>query len=463
MLGIPHPYLTPALSGIGGRIKTVPSDFIVSEVPLYTPCGRGEHTYFEVEKVDLSTLEALQRLARALDVDVRDLGYAGLKDRKGVTRQTLSIAGVDPGRVLALDVPQIRVLWAELHTNKLRIGHLRGNRFEVRLRDVCPDAEARARAVFRVIEERGVPNYFGPQRFGNRGNAHRIGRALLVRDHEAAVARILGHPATTEHNPDVVEARRAFMRGELAAALSLFPPTYREERRLLGYLLQAGTNYGGAVRRLGDVARRLYATAYQSYLFNLALARRLDVASGDLGALLEGDVAHLYRNGACFRVTDAAEAMERSRTFEIGPSGPIFGLKMLAPEGVEGRIEEEILAAEGLRSSDFHQLAQQLHLEGGRRPFRVLAEDLKWRIEGTDLSIEFFLPKGSYATTLLRELMKNERVPDAFYEDGEGEKHRLWRPEGAPPPCAEGSVRSELQDAPAVPDAGPSGNGGIED
>ncbi|MBI4602547.1 MAG: tRNA pseudouridine(13) synthase TruD [Planctomycetes bacterium] len=429
MLGIPHAYLTAGLPGIGGTIKQSPEDFYVEEVPLYEPAGEGEHTYFEILKTDLSTPAALDVLARELRRDVRELGYAGLKDRKAVTRQVISISHVDPETVAALKPPQIEILWARRHRNKLRVGHLKGNRFRIRIRGVGPGAETRARSCLDVLLEKGVPNYYGPQRFGLRGDAHRIGRAFLKRDDRAAVRRILGHPSSAEQNPSIVRARELFMAGDLEQALAAFPPSYREERRLLEYLRHAGENYAGARRRLGETSRKMYFTAYQSYLFNLTLSERLRRSGGCLERLYPGDLAFLHRNGAVFRVEDADREEPRARAFEISPSGPIFGMRMPCPDGLEGEVERGILEKEGIRAADFHRLMPGLQLEGGRRPLRVSLEDLVVRQEAEDLYLELFLSKGSYATTVLREIMKNDFVPEGFYEEGEAEKHDLWRPE----------------------------------
>jgi len=417
MLGIPHPYLTSSLPGIGGSIKQEPEHFVVVEVPLYTPCGSGEHSYFEIEKVDLSTLEALERLARELRIDVKDLGYAGLKDRKGVTRQTLSIAKVAPERLLEIRMSQLKVLWARLHTNKLRIGHLKGNRFRVRIQNIEPGSEGRARDILEVLSAVGIPNYYGPQRFGNRGDSHRIGRAFLKGDDRTAVRRILGHPASSERNPHVVEARKHFMAGAWKEALDAFPTAYRDERRLLVYFLEAGENYAGAKRKLRATSRKLYFSAYQAYLFNLVLEERLERTARDMGQLLRGDVAYIHRNGAVFLVDDPVAEEPRGRAFEISPSGPIFGKKMRQPEGLQSEIEGAILERQAITAKDFHQLMPRLRLEGGRRPLRVQVQDLSWRVEGPDLCLEFFLPKGCYATTLLRELMKEETVPEGFHEE----------------------------------------------
>ena len=236
------------------------------------------------------------------------------------------------------------------------------------------------------------------------------------------------------------------MNGDWQKALAAFPVTFREERRLLEYLLEAGQNYAGAKKRIREAHRKLYFSAYQSYLFNLALARRIKGGVGELRRLHQGDVAYLHKNGALFLVDDPAREEARAARFEISPTGPIFGKRMLAPLGLQAGIEREILAAEGVQPTDFHQLMPKLRLDGGRRPFRVRVEDLQWRIEGTDLHVEFFLPKGCYATTVLRELMKCDKVPEAYYEEGEEEKHGLWRPPAAEPPSAEGEADFEAED-----------------
>jgi tRNA pseudouridine13 synthase len=417
MIGIPHRYLTQELPGVGGIIRARLEDFVVEEVPLYTPCGKGEHVYFEVEKRDLSTLEALEWIGARLGREIRDFGYAGLKDRKGITRQTFSIAGVAPEDIQRLEIPKVRILRVERHSNKLRVGHLRGNRFEIRVRGVAPEARERVAGIVDRILELGIPNYFGPQRFGNRGDAQWVGRALLRHDPASAVRRILGAPAPTENNPNVVAARFLFLQYRWHEALERFPSSYREERRILQYLLRAGEKYDSAVGLLRPEVLRLYHSAFQSLLFNVVLERRLEVASGDLGRLCLGDVAILHRNGAVFRVEDPEAEAPRAARFEISPSGPIFGKNTLHPSGVEGEIESGVLGEHGLRAEDFHQLQQRCQLDGGRRPLRVPVADLDWTVDDEGLFLKFFLPKGSYATTFLRELMKNETVPPDYLED----------------------------------------------
>ena len=447
MIGIPHRYLTADLPGVQGDFKRDLDDFIVEEVPLYHPVDHGEHCFFEVEKSDLSTLEALERLARELSVSPGEFGFAGLKDRKGITRQVFSVRLVPPERILALNLQQMRVLWARLHTNKLRVGHLRGNRFRIRLRNVEPDPEK----VNRIIEEirrKGLPNFYGPQRFGNRGDAFRIGRALLLHDYDHAVRRLLGYPSQTEKNPHVVEARRRYMAGDLKGSLEEYPRSYRQERHILEYLIRTRGNARGAIRLLSEPVRKLYFSAYQSYLFNRILERRLEESANIPGRLFPGDLAWIHRSGAVFRVIDLEREQPRADDFEISPSGPIFGMKMIRAEGVQAKIEEDLLGIEGLPVTAFHQLMPGLHMEGGRRPLRVPLRELHHELVGGDLLLEFFLPKGSYATTFLREIMKSDELPSGYQDSVE----EAGSPpggvqEGKPPPSLE-------PEAPAAPPSG---------
>ena len=180
-MAMPHlPYLTAEIPGIGGILKQRREDFFVQEIPLYEPSGQGEHVYCEIEKVGLSTFEAVDRLAQALGVNPRDIGYAGMKDANAVTQQVFSIAGTDESAVMNLHLAGLRVLWAARHGNKLRLGHLKGNRFAAKIRQVNPTDVLKLAPVIEQLQKRGMPNYFGAQRFGRRGDNHKLGAAVVV-------------------------------------------------------------------------------------------------------------------------------------------------------------------------------------------------------------------------------------------------------------------------------------------
>src|SRR5262245_9712144 len=139
-MGMGDIYLTANQPGIGGRLKVQPEDFFVEEIPLYLPSGAGHHVYIEIEKIGLSTYAAIKAIAQALKISPNDIGYAGLKDARAVTRQTLSVSGITPEAALNLNLPNIKILGAKRHSNKLRVGHLAGNRFVIRVREVTAAA-----------------------------------------------------------------------------------------------------------------------------------------------------------------------------------------------------------------------------------------------------------------------------------------------------------------------------------
>ncbi len=393
-------YLTAQLPGTGGLFKEADEDFLVAEIPAYLPCGEGEHLYVEIEKRGITTPEALRRLSRALEIPERDIGYAGMKDSRGVTRQSFSLPRIRPEAALGLELPGIRILSALRHKNKLKLGHLRGNRFKVRLRDVEEGGGEHALAVLRVLEERGVPNYFGSQRYGGQGNSHLIGRALLQQEFKEVVDRLMGDPAAIT-DQRWQEAVAAYRRGEYQESARLFPGFCRTERDVVQRLVSRPDSFEQAFNAVNPRLKKLYLSALQSWLFDRLLDERLPA----FDRVEEGDLAFRHDNGACFLVTDAAAEADRASRLEISPTGPLFGCKMTLPAGEVLLREERLLADEGLTLERF-DLPGGLRMEGERRPFRIPLGEPELEKEGSDLLLSFSLPKGSYATTVLGEVMK---------------------------------------------------------
>jgi tRNA pseudouridine13 synthase len=192
------PYFTTQFSGIGGALKQRPEDFFVQELALYEPSGQGEHVYCEIQKIGMTTFEAINRIADALHVSSRDIGYAGLKDARAITRQIFSIVGTTEQAVMGMQIPNLTVQWAARHANKIRLGHLAGNRFAVKIREVNPTDVVRLTPVLETLQQRGMPNYFGEQRFGRRGDNDKLGATLIRGRPEALLKLLLGSP-----NPQV--------------------------------------------------------------------------------------------------------------------------------------------------------------------------------------------------------------------------------------------------------------------
>ncbi len=409
------PLLTADRPGVGGVIKRHNEDFVVTEVALYQPCGDGTHTYFTIEKRGRTTLHAIQMIAKALGKPRHDIGFAGLKDAHGLTRQTLSVEHVDPARIEALSIDGVRVLSVARHTNKLKLGHLAGNSFDVKIRDTVSSPLPLAQAILDRLTTRGMPNYFGPQRFGVRGDNADIGRAILSDDYDEAIALILGRPGRYD-NGDVRKARELFEAGDLRAAALAWPGPFQEQIRICLALLRSGGDARLAWRAVDHSLRKLYVSAFQSGLFNRVLAARI----GDLDRVETGDIAWKHVNGACFHVQDAAIEQPRCEVFEISPTGPIFGPRMTEPSGAPARIELQVLIDAGA-SRDQLRAKYLTKLRGGRRPLRVpikgSAGDKGPILEtGTDehgsyLRLCFHLPPGAYATSITRELCKTTEQP----------------------------------------------------
>ena len=396
-------YLTPEIPGTGGVIKETPEDFCVTEIPLYLPSGEGEHTYVEIEKRGVTTLEAIRRLARALNTAEREIGYAGMKDARGVTRQTVSIPRVAPEAVTALEVPGVTVLSARRHGNKLRLGHLAGNSFAIRIRGSVADGVARAAAVIEVLKRRGVPNYFGAQRFGTQANSHLVGRAWVLGDYQSAVDLLIGsgEGLTDEQWRSAIAAYRD---GDLERSVRLFPPHCRTEREIVQRLAKKPDNWRQSLGGVPPRLKSLYVSAFQSHLFNLVLDERLE----RFDSVMTGDLAYKHANGACFLVEDAAKEAERALCFEISPTGPMLGGRMKLPQGEPLALEDEVLHREGVDRSSLS--ASALLPDGERRPLRVPLGAPEFAADGEGLFLTFSLPRGAYATAVLREIIKSDGV-----------------------------------------------------
>ncbi|MCA9668894.1 MAG: tRNA pseudouridine(13) synthase TruD [Myxococcales bacterium] len=334
------PRLCSDLPGVGGR-TIEPEDFRVDELPAYTPSGSGEHAYVRIEKRGVTTNEAVRRLARHAEVAQGDVGYAGQKDRHAVTTQWLSLTGADPARLEGYDDGELRVLEVARHGNKLRTGHLRGNRFCITLREVHADALQRARAIVERLASEGLPNFYGAQRFGAAG--------------------------------DNAERAAAALRGE-----GRLP---RDKRQ-----------------------RRLIVSSLQSAIFNDVVRERMQrgalrrVLGGEVLVKRSGSAPFVSDETA---VDDAR--VQRGEIDITGPiCGPRMPRPR---EGSPAReLEDAVLAQHGVTPDDFKTFGR-LARGGRRAIVVDVEElSVAAAHEGAALELRFALPSGSYATVLIAEL-----------------------------------------------------------
>lgn len=413
------PFLTTDLPGVGGVLKARPEDFFVEELPLYPASGSGTHVYALIEKKGIGTREALDRIARVLNVSRRDMGLAGLKDAQAVARQWISIEHVPPQQIEQVSLPEVRIVQTTRHTNKLKPGHLAGNRFAVRLRKLAlplPQAAEIAQEALSILSRRGVPNYFGPQRFGNHQDNHLLGKAVARNDVDAFADLLLGHPSEELDSPPVFQARTLYEQGRYDEAARLWPGHFFDQRRSLRILAGGKSNKKKVYYTIDKHLKGLFISAYQSHLFNRVLGARMP----NIDKLLLGDMAYLHVNGACFHVEQPEVEQPRCNRFEISPTGPLLGGRTTKLTGPAGEIENPILDAENLNDNDFRQM-KHLGARGGRRPLRFQPRNASVTSGQDDLGpyleFRFELDAGCYATTLLTEITKDRAAAASEAEE----------------------------------------------
>jgi tRNA pseudouridine13 synthase len=298
-LDLSLPYLTADLEGIGGRIRARPEDFMVEEVALYEPSGSGSHLYVNITKRNQTTRDVQLQLADLFNLRPENIGTAGLKDKHAVTTQTFSIlfekndVRPDDASELIKDSLNIKLNWAKFHSNKLRAGHLIGNRFKIVIIDIrMPPNQAaeRLRRIAETIHLKGLPNYYGEQRTGKDGKKVQEGWAVLH-----------GQKTLTD--------------------------------RWLSKLL---------------------ISVYKSYLCNRYLAERM--RRGLFDRLLLGDIAKKHETGGIFWVNNLLTEQPRYDAQEISFTAPIYGYKMSQPQGEAAALEAEILEESKMSIETFRRM-----------------------------------------------------------------------------------------------------------
>ncbi len=335
------PYITEDMPGIGGKIRQKTSHFKVEEIPVYDPQGQGNHLYVNITKENYTTREIQLRLASLFELKPEEVGKAGLKDKYAITTQTFSVLFNDhasPEEIIPIieDNIPVKVNWAKYHDNKIRAGHLLGNKFTIIISEPQGTFE-QAKEIVDRINETGLPNFYGVQRTGKQGENIHQGWLILKKK-----------------------------------------------------------------KRLGNRWLRKYLlSAYQSYLCNRYLVKRIE--KGLFNKILQGDIAKKHETGGLFWVEDKETEQKRVDAKEISFSAPMFGYKMSKPKDESMELENEILEEMGIDLQEFR--AQRV--KGTRRLGRVLPE-IKASEHPEGIQLEFTLPKGGFATTLLREFMKND-------------------------------------------------------
>jgi tRNA pseudouridine13 synthase len=328
-------------------------DFIVDEIPLYEFTGEGEHLILHVRKKDMTTWEMVSAIAKYCKIKQRDIGYAGLKDKHAMTMQYISLLAKDNEEKLkTFNHDKIKILGTYRHNNKIRVGHLKGNHFKVRLKKVLGVQKDKLDSVLKWIKKNGVPNYFGNQRFGNSGENWKEGKDIIegklkVRDRKTRTFLINAYQSYLFNS-------WLSKRIELSMLLESF--SEEDAQKIFKLPLDA-----------------LKGTKEQPHFFKL----------------LEGDLMMHYPYGRVFELESLTSEAERFAEFDIAPSGLLAGKRVTRTDKTAGLIEQEF--------------DREISENGARRYAWIKVTDIKKKYveEKAHYELEFTLPKGAYATNVL--------------------------------------------------------------
>lgn len=415
-----HFYITDT-DGTGGKIKQSAEDFIVREISN-RPAEKegGRFTIADVTTVNWETNRLVRMLARSMMISRERIAFAGTKDKRAVTTQLMSFE-CSPDRIDKVDLKDISFSNIYTANRGVRIGDLVGNEFEIRVRDCKAPLSEIPGMISEDIEiigsAGGFPNYFGVQRFGvTRPITHLVGEAIVRGDIEGAVMIYLSKHSDFE-GEEIQSIRRRFEEGEsFETIIPDMPKTMGFEKTMAEHLVKQPGDFRGAIAEMPGNLQMMFTHAYQSYLFNEMLSERIrrniplnHPIEGDMVIPLDADGNPMHDEPIIVtkkNIDLADRQVSRGRAFV---SITLFGADSKLAEGEMGEIERSVIERERIEDRDF-VVPGLAHCtsSGSRREVLCPVRDLRYRMEDDGYSVAFSLPKGNYATCLLREFLKSE-------------------------------------------------------
>jgi len=399
-------YYVSDTPGIGGRLRSSAEDFVVEEIPVELPEG-GPYLICRLEKKDWELQHAVKEIAKRLGISHRRIGWAGTKDRHAVTTQRISIYNGDEEKVREIRLKDISIEVLGHSREPLTLGSLKGNRFDIVIRELQQADTGAQMEVVGELAKQGLPNYYGIQRFGVvRPLTHTMGELILTGDFEQAAMTYIGL-AFPDEPAETGEIRRSFYETrDVREALHRFPLSLSYERSMLHHLMTSPGDYPGALKVLPPKLLSMFVSAFQSWLFNMALSARIADGIG-FSDPIPGD-SLIFENGREDMVTVqnrdiAARHIERGRC-RIAIHMP--GSRKETRER-SGAVIEDLLSRRNIGAENF-KTAQEFvrtKFEGALRPVSLNTE-VVGTFSNESARLVFELPPGHYATTVCREYMK---------------------------------------------------------
>ncbi len=387
------------------RAKSSDEDFRVEEYVaiegLSSEEKAGYYPLYRVQKHSIDTLHMARELSGILRSRV---SYGGLKDKRAVSIQYVTPTSKRSQRPPEVTTDRFSARLIGFVPKPISRGAIVGNRFEVTLRDCCPEVGQRADDTLQLASERMLPNFYGLQRFGTSGpGTHRVGKAIVKREFDEAVSLIL-FEARPGDDGQTLAAKEAFRADRYEEGLGLLSRAQDVESRVARSLSRNPGDWVKALRAIPVSLRRLYVEAYESSIFNEtlseAIARREDISKprpGDNWAVVSDDGM----------VTSAVHGVKEAPDIDGSPMVQLVGY---ATRDYGSRFDaciNMVLEGEGIRAQDFYvKEMQEVSAEGGfRRPHMAIKDSSCFVKDGTAF-LKFTLARGQYATVLLREIIK---------------------------------------------------------
>jgi tRNA pseudouridine13 synthase len=439
LLGI-RSYATKAL-GVGGVIKQSVDDFVVEEVlvdgsvaktgaseaqVLGATSSKQPYLLCVLVKRNWDALIAIKTIAEHLGINPTRIDIAGIKDAKAVTGQHITIEHVSMENISKVNIKDLELRPVGYFHDRLSSYYLLGNNFRIKIKGIAHSKTTIEKRIVTTIKELekigGIPNFFGHQRFGTtRPITHLVGKAMITGSFQEAAMLFLAKPSPNEHPESRAARLELESKQNFRQALQDFPRQLRFERLMLSHLAEKPDDFVGAFRRLPIKLQVLFVQAYQSYLFNCFISHRIlngvplnTAATGDYYVNVERSGLPMVKTGKIANGDSLAEVNRLSKAGKIRVAVPMVGAKQKLSQGTMGEIEKQILEAEGIRAENFRVEAMpDISERGGLRTAISPIHTFKLNEVSSDTDsakqqadVGFMLLKGSYATMLLREIMK---------------------------------------------------------
>ena len=348
------------------EIKQQTSDFLVEEIIDYEIDEKGEYTYFWLTKENWTTMRAVSIIAKLCRTSHKRFKFAGTKDKFAITKQLVSAWKIEPEQLEKIKLRQIEIKVIGKGKTPISLGTLKGNKFEIIIRDLSGKEIINIKNNYEKIKKRGFVNYFGGQRFG-KGNTHLIGKEILKGNLEKAVKELVLFTGKNEAK-ESQEARKLARKnwGRWKEIINKLPRHLNIEKAVLNHLIKEPNDFAGALRKVPKTLRKLYVHAIQAFIFNSALKE---------SGIREGEI-------------------------EIPGYETKLG-KDKYSQNVKKILEKEKIKLEDFKCKRMPELASK----GEKRKIIIKPKRFKVKIEENTAKLQFELAKGSYATVLINHLL----------------------------------------------------------